>query len=56
MKSFVKFENTSKTGSILVEVTVSEKIAPHGKNIVLVKPVSGEGEMKVWAEKVITKE
>lgn len=54
-KTYVEFENKSKTGKLLVEVVVTERVVPAGKNIVMVKPVAGEGEMQIWAKRVITK-
>jgi hypothetical protein len=53
MKKYFKIENSSKTGSMQVEVEVLSEMAPHGKNIVVIKPIAGKGEMRVWADRII---
>lgn len=54
-KAYYKIENKSKTGAMEIEVEVINSSNPHGKNMVTIKPVAGEGEMKVWSSKVVVR-
>lgn len=55
MKSYIKYPNSKAEKAIWIEVEWLENVKTYGQKRCRIKPVSGEGELVIQADKVIIK-